>query len=88
MTDTLDKGCERLGLEVADMLDLVGAKSIIECLDADKGLRGLVELALAGGHTDECLAYAAKTARAHGNFYCIAKCADARRTALKEWADG
>ena len=43
--DALTKGCERLGLEVSDTLDLAGVKSIIECLAADPGLAGLVEYA-------------------------------------------
>uniref|UniRef100_A0A6M3LGX0 Uncharacterized protein n=1 Tax=viral metagenome TaxID=1070528 RepID=A0A6M3LGX0_9ZZZZ len=35
-------------------------------------------------HTDECLAYAAKTAKASGIYHCIAECADSHKAALSE----
>ena len=35
-------------------------------------------------HTDKCFAYAAKTARQSGNYYCIAECADSHTQALQE----
>ncbi|MGD8453635.1 MAG: hypothetical protein PVJ57_17615 [Phycisphaerae bacterium] len=35
-------------------------------------------------HTQECLEYAANTARRCGSYYCLAKCADSRRAILGE----
>jgi len=57
------------------------AKADFEQLQAEnKRLKEALEIHL---HTQKCFEYAAKTARDHGNYYCIAECADSHRQALK-----
>ncbi len=88
MSEILEKGCEHLATRFGGHRSHEHWLAHVRVLTESPGLRGLVELIEAGCHTNECLNYAVKTALAHGNYHCIAKCADARHAALRRFTDG